>query len=280
MTDIFTPQLSPDCTVICGTTRVQTNGLNCTCACHRSWLYRATHGRVNTSACHVRDLTNDCTGGNTLDQMVAVSQHYGVSGGRLYRPGNPTTILGLVRSRRYATHWQIHYSVIRPTSHDASRHAFGGNHDVLLVGPGARTGTTRVMDPLADGRYTGCPDGFADWPDSLLVAAAAALDVRARPSDPYKALGTGRVYAYVTPADEVAAAPHYRATVTTATALWNDATKRWTFNGTNALKKGTLLEVRGAGYAKGGVRCYPVVGPAPYQPSYYVPVSKVKLSPI
>jgi hypothetical protein len=70
------------------------------------------------------------------------------------------------------------------------------------------------------------------------------------------------------------ASPHYKATVTKVTQLWNDQTRQWVYK----LAIGTVLEVRGASYSKGGVACYPVVGPAPYQPSYYVPQANVRLT--
>ncbi len=69
------------------------------------------------------------------------------------------------------------------------------------------------------------------------------------------------------------AAPTYTATVTATTHLWNDGTQRWVYT----LAPGTRLSVRGAGYVKGGVECYPVNGPAPYG-GYYVPKANVRLS--
>lgn len=72
-------------------------------------------------------------------------------------------------------------------------------------------------------------------------------------------------------------APKYSAKVTSATSLWNEQTHRWVYNGSNALKAGTMLVVRGAQYKKDGVACYPVVGPTPYVPAYYVPVKNVTM---
>ena len=71
--------------------------------------------------------------------------------------------------------------------------------------------------------------------------------------------------------------PHYGATVTRPTALWNPATKRWVYNGPNAIKVGTPLIVRGARYSMGGQITHPVVSPFG---GYYVPVANVKLGPI
>lgn len=70
-------------------------------------------------------------------------------------------------------------------------------------------------------------------------------------------------------------APHFNAVVTTATNLWNPATGRWVFNRRNVIKVGTRLVIRGAQYRRGGVLCYPIVGP-PYA-GYWVPVAHVRV---
>lgn len=77
------------------------------------------------------------------------------------------------------------------------------------------------------------------------------------------------------PAPVVTPAPHFAATVTTPTNLWNDKYHRWVYNGTNRVKVGTRLVIRGAQYAKDGVKCYPIVGPL--YAGYYVPVAHVKV---
>lgn len=73
------------------------------------------------------------------------------------------------------------------------------------------------------------------------------------------------------------AAPRHRATVIVATALWNDAEQRWVYNGPHRLAVGVDLVVRGAGYVKGKVLCFPVVAPALYA-NYYVPTAHVRLT--
>jgi len=73
------------------------------------------------------------------------------------------------------------------------------------------------------------------------------------------------------------AAPHYYAQVTIATALWNSGTKKWVYNGPNAIRVGTRLVVRGAKYLRGGVPCYPIVAGTKYG-GYWVPVAHVKLT--
>lgn len=71
-----------------------------------------------------------------------------------------------------------------------------------------------------------------------------------------------------------AASPHYRATVTRATSLWNPETKKWVYNGPNQIKVGTALIVRSARYSLGGKSTYPVVSP---YAGYYVPHENVRL---
>jgi hypothetical protein len=180
---------------------VSSAGYNCTCASDAMFLYRATQGRTPTSSCHVRTLTGDRSGGTDLAQVNTVNQDaYGVYSGRRYQPGDASTLLNLVKSGRYGAIWDLSYSVVRGTTHDADRGNFGGNHAVYLSGPGKAVGTIRVGDPLADGRYPGCPDGFADWPESLLVNGAGKLLLRPGVTLNSDA-GPGHAYAYLTPAD-------------------------------------------------------------------------------
>ncbi len=109
--ELFAPQLvrtgAPLCTLCSGKTM---NGLNCTCACERMWLYRASQGTINVSVCHIRDLTDDCVGGTNLRQMEAISAHYGITKGQVYQPATTSMILGLVETRRYGTHWTGSYT--------------------------------------------------------------------------------------------------------------------------------------------------------------------------
>lgn len=80
----------------------------------------------------------------------------------------------------------------------------------------------------------------------------------------------------------MAAAPHYAATVTTATSLYNPTTGLWVFKGPNAIKVGTKLEVRSAQYVFDGVACYPITEGSwsTLYAKYYVPVKNVRLGPI
>ena len=68
---------------------------------------------------------------------------------------------------------------------------------------------------------------------------------------------------------------HYRTLVTVPTALWNDATHLWMFNGASAIKVGTRLVVRSKQFVKGPtqVPCYPVTSAS--GAPYFVPVAHV-----
>jgi hypothetical protein len=180
---------APVCT-LCGD-RVM-NGLICTCACEAMWLYRATQGKVRTTACHVRDLTDDCSGGTNLRQMQSVSAHYGVTKGALYQPARADSVLAMVASGSYGSHWSIGYAPVVGTGYDAFAGTFRGNHDLYLSGPGKTPGTTRTGDP----GFT----GYRDWPNNLLKLAASRLELRPGVTLAEEE-GGGLVYGYVTPPD-------------------------------------------------------------------------------
>jgi hypothetical protein len=271
--EIFVKQLD-GCTYCSG-------GLNCTCASEAMWLYRATQERVHLTSCAVRTETGDRVGGTNLSQVDAVSRHHGVTTGRIYRPISSGLLTDLTETGRYGFIIQVLYAVISGTKYDCWSGRFKGNHAMYVSGPGAKIGTWRVADPGADGRRPEIPHGYQEIPFALMLAAAARLDIGGHP------LGAGKAYAYLTPPDPVAVAgvtPHEKAITTARTALWNDSTKRWTFNGPNALPTGTRLEVRGRQYPKGGQKTYPVTS-GPYSAAngtskyagYYVPVKATKL---
>lgn len=268
---------------LCGGKRM--DGLDCTPTATAMLLYRATQGRVDVSACHVRDMTDDCYDGTRLDQMVPVLEHYGVHG-VIYRPIRQTTLRSIILQNVYPVIVQVGYAPIAGTAVDCFHNSFHLGHAIYVSG-----GTSTAViegDPGANGRTVGswtAPHGFQRMSWTTFGRALNALPLKVSASGAVQLtlaqeVGPGFAYAYVGPKDKAIAAPHYKATVSTATALWNDATQRWTYNGSNALRVGTVLEVRGVGYTKGGVPCHPVVGPSPYQPSYYVPTSHVRLSPL
>lgn len=269
MADIFVKQLD-GCTYKPG-------GFNCTCACHAMWLYRASGGKIKLTACQCRQKTGDKSGGTNLRQMEQISIAYGITTGRVYTPSKFDTLVDLLKTGRYGTHIQIHYSVIEPTRYDCFSGGFTGNHDYYCSGMGATPGTLRIADPGADGRRAGIPSGYQDIPINTVKAAAGKLNLA---TSGYRALGYGLVYAYVTPPTASAAANHHKGRVVNQTKLWNDKSKQWVW----IQAVGTLLEIRGAGYPKGGVNCYPVTnGPCSAaagtsdRAGYYVPVSAIRL---
>lgn len=243
------------------------NWSNCTCASHAQWLYRASQGRISTTSCHVRDLTNDCVGGTNLNQMVAVSAMYGITTGKLYQPVAFSQLVSWIQTGRYGSHLNISYAPFVGTPYDRFHGGFSGNHDVFLSNKGGTSTTLRTGDPGAT--------GFVDIPIALLGKAAGLLDVGGQTLNAQS--GIGKCYAYVTPIDPIGGAPHYTATVIVPTSLWNETTQRWVYNGVNKIKIGVKFDVRGATYTKGGVVCYPISGPAPYI-NYYLPRANVRLS--
>lgn len=193
--ELFAPQLvrtgAPLC-VLCGGKTM--NGLNCTCAVERMWLYRASQGKIDVSVCHIRDLTNDCIGGTNLRQVEEVSHLYGITGGQVYQPVDIDVIFGLVESGRYGSHLNISYQPVARGPHDAFGGRFTGNHDIFLSKAGATTGTIRTGDPGSS--------AYHDWPMTLLREAAGLLELSPGVTLNDEA-GRGKCYAYVTPPDPV-----------------------------------------------------------------------------
>ncbi len=268
MVDIFVTQFDGCQYLVNGK---PSSGFNCTCATEAMWLYRASGGKTHTTSCRVREATGDRSNGTYLGQMEQVSIALGITTGRVYRPALWELPTSLVSAKRYGFHLNLSYRPLAGTRYDSFRNRFRGNHDVYVSGPGSTSGTWRVGDPGANGRYAGCPNGYQDIPVSLLKRAAGELDLGGH------MLGFGKAYIYATPPDPSTSSPKYKATVIKATALWNDSTKKWVYNGANNIKVNTPLVVRGATYSKGGVVCYPVDASSPNYPGYYVPKANVKL---
>jgi hypothetical protein len=160
------------------------------------WLFRASQGKIVTTSCHVRDLTNDCEGGTNLDQMVRVADHYGIKGYTLYKATTTDHLERLLQTGRYGAIVDIDYSPLANTVHDCFRGRFFGNHAVFASSGGATT--CRYGDPGADnrdGKPGGIPDGYQNIGWATLWKAAGMLDLGGR------TLGQGSVYALLTPVD-------------------------------------------------------------------------------
>lgn len=168
------------------------SGFDCTCAVEAMWLFRASQGKIVTTACAVRRETHDTAGGTNLRQMQTVSVAHGITTGHLYEPTDIDAIFALVQTGRYASQLNISYAPVVGTGLDAFHGGFRGNHDIFLSGPGATPGTIRVGDPGAK--------GFRDWGGSLLKTAAGRLEF-SNGVTLNSEYGGGKCYAYVTPAD-------------------------------------------------------------------------------
>jgi hypothetical protein len=192
---IFVPQL--DGCVLRGES---IGGRNCTCASMAMWLYRASQGKITTTSCHVRDLTNDCDGGTNLDQMVEIAKHYGITGYTLYKPTTTSHLEALLKTGRYGAIIDIDYSPLACTSHDCFRCRFFGNHAVY--GESGNAITLRYGDPGADNRdgvAGGIPAGYQNIAWATMWKAAGLLDVGGMTLNQKR--GWGHVYALLTPVD-------------------------------------------------------------------------------
>lgn len=197
--ELFVPQRerygAPRCVLCDGKIM---NGLSCTCAVDASWLYRASQGKIKTTMCRVRDLTDDCVGGTRLRQMEEVNvRDFHISTGALYLPATIDHVFDLVDTGRYAGHLNISYAAVVGHPQDAFAGAFRSNHDILLAGRGGTDSSVRVMDPGND--------HFMDWPKSLLRSAAQELDLDGHGLTLAEEAGGGKCYAYMTPPDPVVA---------------------------------------------------------------------------
>lgn len=196
--------------VLCGGRSM--GGLNCTCATEAMWLYRASQGAISTTGCHVRDLTDDCSGGTNLRQMQTVSLKYGIDTGKLYQPTNFDQVVSWVSTGRYGSHLNISYAPFVGTPYDRFHGGFRGNHDLYLSNRGHTAGTLRVGDPGAT--------GFADIPISLLRNAAGKLDLGGGVTVNAE-YGGGKAYAYVAPADPAVPETLYHFAIKTKTPVYH-----------------------------------------------------------
>lgn len=258
--EIFTKQLD-GCTYCSG-------GLNCTCACHSMWEFRASGGRVRRTACAVRIATGDKVGGTNLEQMQKLATAKGIPS-TLWRPGSFDKLRELMQTGRYGAHLQGGYSILAGTAWDCFEDNFHGNHDLYLSAGGANN--VREGDPGADERRGDIPSGYQSMPWDLAERFAGALDVggvtlRAK-------YGVGKVYALITPADPITSSQRY------VVSIRGDASHRTNLyaspNGTyvGAVTKATYICTRSK---VGGLWWYRIVGtvtgaPSPNVGRYFKP---------
>lgn len=192
-------------------------GLNCSCACEAMWLYRASQGRIKTTACAVRRATGDRVEGTNLEQMANVSASRGLTG-TLYRPATFRKVRQLVQTGRYGAIIQVGYSAIAGTDYDCFGGSFRGGHAMYLSRGTDKYG--HVADPGADGRRPTIPEGYQDIPWALLENAAGHLPLNDSGLTLADAHGSGFVYAYLTPADPILATSRFLVSIGGYTTLY------------------------------------------------------------
>ena len=160
-------------------------------------ISRGSHGTKHPTSATVRKLTGDTYGGTNLRQVNEVNHdHFGIDS-RIKQPIDWDELMDKARAGRGFI-LQIRYQVLRYTKYDASRHNFGDNHS-LWINKMNPDGTLRGCDPLADGRYRGCPRGYQDYPRLLLKKGAGQLDLSGLNTTAYRPLGYGKAYALMGP---------------------------------------------------------------------------------
>lgn len=172
-------------------------GANCMAAGDAMLVARATQNTKRPTGATIRRLTGDTYGGLNMSQVQDVDARYYGFTPRRFQPMAWTDVLALGQDRPFGI--CVGYGPIEDTSHDASRHRFRDNHFMFVP---RRTSTGfKVGDPLADGRYAGCPNGYQVYSFSLLRRAAGALDLSGLGTSAYRPLGDGKAYILLGPKD-------------------------------------------------------------------------------
>lgn len=155
-------------------------GYNCACASHAMAADRHrrgidpsnSHGWKPTPKeirAHITPYT--CRGTTMPENQRAVAHCYGVPMTIRYQiPWD--SFRSLIISGRGAV-VPIQYSAL-PPQYRGSR-IFTGAHSIYVNERRASDGAYLVYDPLADGRYAGCPKGPRWWPGPVLRRAAEAF---------------------------------------------------------------------------------------------------------
>lgn len=170
-------------------------GQNCVAASSAMWLYRASNGKTHTTGAHIRALSGDTKGGLELRQVKAINDIHYEQVGPLFN-GDFDRLDALSDARGFILLGR--YKVLAGGVHDCFRGNFFGNHAVYVSKRNA-DGTWRVGDPGADGRYSGCPDGFQTFSNTILREFAGTLLSGLPPHT--TPIGLGQCNAYLTPHD-------------------------------------------------------------------------------
>lgn len=191
---VYRPVIEDECYQLDGSRYQSTN---CGPSADSVFIRRATHGARRPSSRGIRARSGDTSGGTNLRQLHMVNvTDFGIRG-VLFQPIAWDDLMDHFRAGRGAL-LDIWYGVLRPTTHDASRHRYSDNHRIY-VNHLTRYGNLRYFDPLADGRYKGCPKGWQSIKPATLKSAAGKLDLSGLGTAAYRPLGDGKAYALLVP---------------------------------------------------------------------------------
>ncbi len=153
-------------------------GTNCVAASDAMLVSRSTAGRETPTAAHIRALIGGPCHGLTSDAVRYVNRvFYSLICEQDNRYQWAALPVGSAH-RGFILHGS--YSVLNGTVHDASRNLFHGNHAIYVQAQNA-DGTWKYLDPLADGRYAGCPKGYQNITDALLRRFAGTVQTGSGP---------------------------------------------------------------------------------------------------
>lgn len=152
---------------------------NCTPTSHGRAVARDWLGVKNGVASVIRNQVNLFCPGLTNGQCDrAIGALYGTAMDTKYGISFDTWVNGIVAGRGSCL--IIKYSVVHGTPYDANPY-FSGNHDIYVNELRWNAALSReevlVYDPLANGRFRGCPNGSQWWPLSLVKKGVDALGV-------------------------------------------------------------------------------------------------------
>lgn len=152
---------------------------NCTPTSHGRAVQRDWLGVKNGSASAIRNKVGLFCPGLTNGQCDrAIGALYGTAMQTLYGISWDAWVNGVFAGK--ASCIIIKYSVAHGTPYDANPN-FSGNHDIYVNEGRFNAALGReemlVYDPLANGRFAGCPNGPQWWPLSLIQKGVDALGV-------------------------------------------------------------------------------------------------------
>ena len=142
-----------------------------------------------------------------------------------------------------------------------------------------------VPTPVPPDNSGACPDGYILSSDGTTCVPIAGTPQPAQPPSQPTPPPSQPVPPPASSGGSTAS-PTHNMRVSHAASLWNDGEGKWVYNGVNAIPVGTTGTVRGAGYVKGGILCYPLTHLAPCRPipngwtgqGYYIPKADVTLT--